>query len=111
VPLFGPVIENFIDSLVHNAAAGVRYLQAGIACILCLPVEGITVYSRNICLRNRFGGQSDRSLLRADGLPGIGNEVFSDDRLPRRLSENSNIFSDRGKLEKITGGIYLIFRG
>jgi hypothetical protein len=30
---------------------------------------------------------------------------------PGRLSENSNFLSDRGKLEKITGGIYLIFRG
>ena len=29
----------------------------------------------------------------------------------RSLSDYSNFFSDRGKLEKITGGIYLIFRG
>ena len=29
----------------------------------------------------------------------------------RRLSENSNFLSDRGKLEKITAGIELIFRG
>ncbi len=29
----------------------------------------------------------------------------------RRLSENSNFLSDRGKLGKITGGIYLIFGG
>jgi hypothetical protein len=27
---------------------------------------------------------------------------------PARLSENSNFLSDRGKLGKITGGIYLI---
>ena len=37
---------------------------------------------------------------------------FGCDKGPARsLSDYSNFFSDRGKLEKITGGIYLIFRG
>ena len=71
-------VENFLDVLVRNPAAGVRYFQAGIGIVIRLPVDGVAVRCGDIRRGNCLNSQVNGTPALTDSLPGIGDQVGQD---------------------------------